>query len=78
MKSFDYEAVIYNGDVFCTDCCPVSLKHEDVFPIFADQELQSPVKCDACGWEHNYFNIINYSDKEIENESSKSNEKVKT
>ena len=40
MKSFDYEAVVYDGAVYCVDCCPVDVESEDVSPIFADQEWE--------------------------------------
>jgi len=58
MKSFDFEAVVYNGSVYCTDCCPVDLEDEDVMPIFADQEWDSIPICEACGREHDYVILL--------------------
>jgi len=58
MKSYDFEAVIYNGAVYCIDCCPVDVDSEDVMPIFADQEWEYIPICEVCGAEHDYVSLI--------------------
>jgi len=58
MKSYDYDAVFYDGEIYCNECCPVNLNDEDVMPIFADSEWESYPVCCECGYEHDYMNII--------------------
>ena len=59
MKSYDYEAVVYDGAEYCAECLPegVSVNDEEVSPIFADAEVDRPVVCDACGTVHDYMNV---------------------
>jgi len=58
MYSYDYEAVVYEGEVFCNECCPVSLLDLTVTPIFADSEWKYYPVCVNCDKEHTYVNII--------------------
>jgi len=58
MKSFDFEAVAYDGAVYCVECCPVDVENEDVSPIFADQEWDYVPVCDVCGREHDYVILL--------------------
>lgn len=60
MKSYDYEAVTYDCDIYCTGCLPdgVSDESEGVFPIFADSEWDYIPVCCECGYEHDYVSII--------------------
>lgn len=60
MKSYDFEAVVYDGEVYCTECLPegVSVKDEAVSPIFADSEWDWAPVCDKCGTEHDYVSVI--------------------
>jgi len=58
MKSFDFEAVAYDGAVYCVECCPVDVENEDVSPIFADQEWDYVPVCDVCGREHDYVTLL--------------------
>ncbi len=60
MKSYDYDAVTYDGAVYCVECLPkgVDVDDEEVHPIFASEEVESSQVCDACGAEHDYMNIV--------------------
>lgn len=58
MKSFNYYAVTFNGEVYCNDCCPVDHDNEDVNPVFADSEWDYAPCCDKCGEVHDYMNIL--------------------
>ena len=57
MKAYDFDAVVYAGDVLCVDCLPegVNVEDDDVMPIFADAELEEPPVCMACGEMHTYM-----------------------
>ena len=59
MKAYDFEAVTYDGAVYCTGCLPdgVDADSEGVYPIFADSEWDSYPVCDACGAEHDYMSL---------------------
>lgn len=60
MNAFDYEAVAFDGSVYCVDCLPVgiSVNSPDVMPVFADSEWDSYPVCDVCGYEHDYVNLL--------------------
>jgi hypothetical protein len=61
MKSFDYEAMSYQGDIYCVSCLPagVGVDDEEVYPVFADSEWECyPPTCCVCGYEHDYVNTI--------------------
>jgi hypothetical protein len=60
MKSYDYDAVTWYSEVYCTDCLPEKVKIDDydVFPIFADSEWDYAPVCCMCGHVHDYVNII--------------------
>ena len=80
MKSYDYEAVTYDHEVFCLDCLEekgVSFEDSEVLPIFADSEWTFYPICSVCGREHDYVSLISYpfyedtlNTYEKENESS--------
>lgn len=59
MKSYYFEAVTWNGAVYCVDCLPdgVNVPDEDVHPVFADSEWDCYPTCDACHAEHDYVNL---------------------
>lgn len=59
MKSWEYEAVTYDGAVYCTDCLPqgVTPNSEGAYPVFADQEWDYAPSCDQCGHVHDYMVI---------------------
>ena len=60
MKSYDYEAVTYDGAVYCIGCLPkgIDIEGEDVMPVFADSEWDSMPVCTICFKEHDYVNLI--------------------
>jgi hypothetical protein len=60
MKSYDYDAVTYNGDVYCTSCLPagVDINSDEVMPIFADSEWNYYPVCCVCNHEHDYVNLL--------------------
>lgn len=60
MKSYDYEAVVYDSVELCVECLPegVNVNDESVAPIFADQEWDRTVVCDKCGAEHDYMTVL--------------------
>ena len=60
MKTYDYEAVCYDGAVYCTECLPegVDIESEEVCPIFADSEWEYVPVCDECGCKHDYMTIL--------------------
>ncbi len=59
MRAYDYEAVTYNGEVYCVECLPdgVDDTQPDVYPIFADSEWEYVPVCDVCGFEHDYVGV---------------------
>jgi len=57
MKSWEFEAVTFNGDIYCNDCCPVDTDSPEVSPIFADSEWDYLPVCDHCGTEHDYVGL---------------------
>lgn len=57
-KSFEYEAVTYDGGVYCNECSPVELDNEGVFPVFTDSEWDYAPVCEVCGNEHTYVTIL--------------------
>lgn len=58
MKSYDYEAVIYDGDIYCIGCLPDNIIADNVYPIFADSEWDYIPVCCECGYEHDYICIL--------------------
>lgn len=60
MKSYDYEAVAYESEVYCIDCLPggVDMQHGDVAPIFACSEWDCYPVCTVCGMEHDYVILL--------------------
>lgn len=63
MKAYEYEAVIFNDEIFCLECLPVETSENNYCPIFADSEWNTYPICSECGTEHDYVNLI--SDKEM-------------
>jgi hypothetical protein len=60
MKSNDFDAVTYQGEVYCWDHLPdgVTLKNEEVNPIFADSEWDYYPVCCHCGIVHDYVSLL--------------------
>lgn len=57
MKSFDYDAVVIDGEVYCVECAP-EVPDEDVVPIFADSEWQDAPVCCECSATHDYVQVL--------------------
>ena len=71
MKSYDYEAVTYDCEVYCLECLPMHAKakcHTEVYPIFADSEWDYAPTCCKCGTVHDYMNILQPKKEEEEEE----------
>jgi hypothetical protein len=60
MKAEDFEAVTYQGDVYCVECLPpgVDVNDPEVHPIFSIDEVDDVQICCDCGCEHDYMSII--------------------
>jgi hypothetical protein len=60
MYSYDYDAVVYDGEVYCVECLPegVDTDNPEVMPIFADSEWDHVPVCSVCGTEHDYVTVI--------------------
>jgi hypothetical protein len=59
MKSWDFEAVVFGGKVYCKGCLPPGVKPDDprITPIFAEDEWDSFPMCEKCGTQHKYMNL---------------------
>ena len=60
MKGYDFDAVVYDGEVYCVGCLPegVNPTSEGVIPIFASDEWELPPVCERCGAEHDYMGVL--------------------
>lgn len=60
MKAYDFEAVVFEGSVFCNRCLPAGVTVDDaeVQPIFAYEEWDAPAVCERCGAEHDYMTVV--------------------
>ena len=57
MKSYDYEACVYDGAIYCTGCLPEGIATDDTYPIFAGAEVDSYPVCEHCGEVHTYMGL---------------------
>lgn len=63
MKSFDYDAVVCDGEIYCVGCEPESYEldengeNENLHPVFADSEWDYYPVCSACGYKHEYVSL---------------------
>lgn len=83
MKSFDFDAVVYDGAVYCVECLPqapdgyehqqVTVDSEEVSPIFADSEWDTAPVCDACGTVHDYMTILQSDEDTDDDEPAEEN-----
>lgn len=66
MNAYDYDAVVYDDEIYCAGCLPdgVDVEDEDVHPIFANAEWEYIPVCCECGTEHDYVTVIDYSNNE--------------
>lgn len=62
MKSYNYNAVVYDGEVYCNECLPnkIDIESEEVSLIFADQEWDFIPTCCVCGEKHDYISLMIY------------------
>ena len=60
MKTYDYYAVGYKGDIYCLKCLPkgVDVNSDEVSPIFADSEWDEYPTCGVCFEIHDYVSKI--------------------
>lgn len=60
MKDYDYYAVAFDGEVYCTECLPDGIDSQtiDVYPIFAGSEWESYPVCCECGEVQDYVSLI--------------------
>lgn len=60
MKAYDYEAVAYEGEVYCNECLPddVCPHNRDAHPVFANSEWDAAPVCSQCGAVHDYVTIL--------------------
>ena len=60
MKSYDFDAVVYDSSVYCKECLPkeVDIESEEVHPIFADSEWDYAPGCCVCKTVHDYMTIL--------------------
>ena len=60
MKTWDYEAVGYEGDTYCIGCLPdgVGMQSGNVAPIFECSSWDTYPICIVCGHEHDYVGLI--------------------
>jgi hypothetical protein len=57
MKSYDYNAVVYDGEIYCIGCLPPELMDEAA-PIFAGHAWDIVPVCCRCGQEHDYVTLL--------------------
>lgn len=62
MSSFDYNAMVFDCEIYCIECLPdgVGENDEDVSPIFADSEWDYYPVCAHCGAVHDYVCLTDY------------------
>ena len=62
MKSWEFDAVVYDGEIYCVECLPeeARIKEDEAWPIFADSEWDHYPICDNCGMEHKYVGLTDY------------------
>lgn len=55
MNDYDYEAVVYDNEVYCIDCLPYDIQQsEEIMPIFAGSEWDVFPVCCVCKCVHDY------------------------
>lgn len=60
MNTFDYYAVIYDGEIYCVECLPENIDEEDIDPIFVGSEWDYIPSCCECNELHDYVTLINH------------------
>lgn len=78
MKSYDYNAYAYGGEVYCINCLPNPTEYLDLdkderpYPIFADSEWDYYPSCSVCGLVHDYVGLTDYG-REVESNQERLN-----
>jgi len=64
MQSFDFWAIVYEGEVYCKECLPedVDLNGVEVQPIFPGELWSSFPTCVVCGQRHDYVDVESLDD----------------
>lgn len=65
MNACDFDAVVYDGEEYCTECLPEGVDTDSkdehgewlVAPIFATEEMDRYPVCCVCGEEHTYVSL---------------------
>lgn len=59
MRAYDFEACIFNSEIYCEECLPngVDINTPGVYPIFADDEWDYYPVCCECGTVHSYVSL---------------------
>ena len=59
MRTFDFEAVVYGSEVYCTGCLPKGIdpQSDEVHPVFAGSEWDYYPSCAECGTVHEYVSL---------------------
>jgi len=57
-KAYDFEACVFDDEVYCNECLPVDIGREDVYPIFVDSDWDYPPVCCVCGHVHDYMTVL--------------------
>jgi hypothetical protein len=63
MKSFDYDAVVCDGEVYCSGCEPEDADQEEMHPVFADSEWDYYPTCSHCGYRHEYVSLTSEGER---------------
>lgn len=71
MNAFDYDAVIYDGDVYCFSCLPENINENDYEPIFVDSEWQEYPVCCECEEIHHYVKMLPFMKQTLVSKTKK-------
>lgn len=52
MNATDYEAMVYDGEIYCCGCLPDGATEDEAEPIFAESEWDYYPTCAHCGAVH--------------------------
>jgi hypothetical protein len=58
MKSYDYNAMVFDGDIYCIECLPSNALKEKCDAIFADSEWDHYPVCCECQTVHHYVQML--------------------
>ena len=60
MKAWDFEAMVYDGEVYCCECLPDEARtknNDECNPIFASSEWDYYPVCNKCEEQHKYVGL---------------------